>query len=67
MEGSFGVSQPSLSPETSSDSWRVQTSVHADLEFPLNVNTRGMELRHMLSSNCSDPAALQVSAERLSR
>jgi hypothetical protein len=58
MEGSFWVI---LTPETSSESWHVQTSV-SEHDFQLNVSTRGMDIRHLLSSNGRDPAALQVRA-----
>ncbi len=62
--GSFRALTPlSLTPESSREPWGVQTSV-SELEFPLNVNTRGMEIRHMLCSNGRDPAALQVSDEQ---
>jgi hypothetical protein len=54
--------------ETSRESWHVQTSESHD--FPMNGNTRGMDIPHMLSirpllsSNSRDPAALQVSDEQ---
>ncbi len=47
----------------------VQTS-ESEHDFPLNVNTRGMDnphllsISHLLSSNGRDPAALQVSDEQ---